>query len=71
MNLKALRDLRKERGISQKEMGAALGFAQSVYHRIETGEISLKAKHIPIIAMKLGMTPAELSEVLFYEIKTA
>jgi transcriptional regulator with XRE-family HTH domain len=71
MNLKELRRLRKQKKITQNEMGQALGIAQSVYQRIETGEIELKAKHIPVIAFKLGMTPSKLSEVLFDGLKTA
>lgn len=71
MNLRALQQLRKSRKISQKEMGEALGHAQSVYHRMETGEIELKAKHIPVIALKLGMKPSELAEILFFEKQTA
>lgn len=71
LNLQALVVLRKQKKISQAEMAQALGYAQSVYHRIEKGVIDLKARHIPIIAMKLGMKPSQLAKVLFCEKKTA
>lgn len=50
MNFHDLQKLRREAGLSQEELGAAVGCSQSTIHRIEKGT------HEPGGALKLTIT---------------
>lgn len=66
MNLKAITAIRKSKKITLQEMANALGLKdKSTYYRIETGEVKMKAEHLPVIANKLGLTVDEITRVLF------
>lgn len=66
MNLKAIAAIRKSKKITLQEMANALGLKdKSTYYRIETGEVKMKAEHLPVIANKLGLTVDEITRVLF------
>lgn len=65
MNLKALARLRKQKKISQAQMAEALTIEQCTYNRIENGIYELKAKDLPTIAKRLGVTIQELIVLLY------
>lgn len=68
MNLLYLKQLRLSKKISQQEMAEAIGLTTAGgYHRIETGEVRLKAHHLPAIAEKLGVSVNELSSKIFLD----
>lgn len=55
-----LRDLRKERGLSQDEISKRIGLTQSFYSMIETGErvermnLDMAVKLAKVLGLKLG-----------------
>lgn len=51
-----LKRLRNEKGVSQKEMAARLGFAQSNYNKIEKGIVELTVNRLYEIAEILGVS---------------
>ncbi|GGA46873.1 MAG: helix-turn-helix transcriptional regulator [Firmicutes bacterium] len=68
LNLKALSNYRSKKRISMREMAEALGLkTPGGYARIESGNVKLKAEHLPIIAKMLGLTIVQLVTLLFYE----
>jgi transcriptional regulator with XRE-family HTH domain len=67
INLKALALIRKAKGISQQEIGEAIGKDESTYGRIESGKIALKAKDIPIIAKVLGVSVMDIAGAIFFD----
>lgn len=68
IEIRNLRKLRINRNISLQDMAEALGLKTAGgYLRIETGEIKLKAEHLPTIAKKFGMSLGELISFLFTE----
>lgn len=58
-NLK-IRAVRKERGISQRDLARALGMAQSTLSRIERGERRVSVDRLIAIARALGVRPADM-----------
>jgi transcriptional regulator with XRE-family HTH domain len=71
MNLKALVEIRKQKGVTQVQVGEALGKDESTYGRIESGRIDLKAKDIPMIAKAIDIPVREVVKALFFENDTA
>jgi transcriptional regulator with XRE-family HTH domain len=71
MNLKALVAIRKSKGLTQLELGEALGKDESTYSRIESGKVALKAKDLPIIAKVLGIPVINLAQAIFFEEEVA
>lgn len=68
MNLAYLRQLRLSKKISLEEMARTIGLSTpGGYSRIETGEVKLKAEHLPKIANKLGINLDDLSKEIFFE----
>jgi transcriptional regulator with XRE-family HTH domain len=55
-----LKELRKQKGLSQEEVSEVLNISQSAYARIEKGESSSWAAHLDKIAEFYGVTPEEL-----------
>ena len=55
-----LREARKIKGISQKELAAELGKKQPEYRDYETGKIQLDYEKIIFLCKKLDITPNEL-----------
>lgn len=55
-----LREARKIKGISQKELAAELGKNQPEYSDYETGKIQLDYEKIIFLCKKLDITPNEL-----------
>ncbi len=55
-----LRDIRKEKGISQEELAGKTGFELSQIGRIERGEINTSLSHVSAIAKALKMSVKEL-----------
>jgi transcriptional regulator, XRE family len=55
-----LREARKLKGISQKELAAELGKKQPEYSDYETGKIQLDYEKIIFLCKKLDITPNEL-----------
>src|ERR1700748_2839458 len=57
---KRLQALRKQRGISQKEMAEKLHKSPSSYSRLEKGEIKITLEELPVITALLGCTLDDL-----------
>lgn len=57
-----LRELRKEKGISQESLAWKTGFELSQIGRIERGEVNTSISHLAAIAKALKVTPKELFE---------
>lgn len=55
-----LREARKLKGISQKELATELGKKQPEYSDYETGKIQLDYEKIIFLCKKLDITPNEL-----------
>jgi transcriptional regulator with XRE-family HTH domain len=55
-----LRELRKERNLSQEELAWQTGFELSQIGRIERGEINTSISHVAAIAKVLKVKPEEL-----------
>ena len=55
-----LREARKIKGISQKELAAEIGKKQTEYSDYETGKIQLDYEKIIFLCKKLDITPNEL-----------
>ena len=55
-----IRDIRKGRGISQRDLARALGMAQSTLSRIERGERRVSVDRLIAIARALGVSPADM-----------
>lgn len=55
-----LREARKIKGISQKELAVELGKKQPEYSDYETGKIQLDYEKIIFLCKKLDITPNEL-----------
>ncbi len=55
-----LREARKIKGISQKELAGELGKKQPEYSDYETGKIQLDYEKIIFLCKKLDITPNEL-----------
>lgn len=71
INLKALALIRKAKGVTQLELGKAIGRDESTYSRIESGKVPLKAKDLPAIAKALGIPVMEIAEVIFFDDRVA
>lgn len=66
INLKALKHARQKKNITLEQMAFALGMKTPAgYYLIESGQRRLLAEHIPIISKQIGMSPEELSRLLF------
>ena len=66
INLEALHRTRINKNIPMREMAEALGLkTPGGYARIESGEVKLKAEHLPIIAAKFELTVDQLVNLLF------
>ncbi len=50
MYFQRLKELRKELGMSQSEIGEVLGIMQTVYSRYERGNITLPVEHLVKLA---------------------
>lgn len=55
-----IRAVRKERGVSQRELARALGVAQSTLSRMERGERRVSVDRLIAIARALGVRPADM-----------
>jgi len=55
-----IRHLRKAKGVSQNELAAAAGIAQSVVSRLETGEAKMWRGYARRISAVLGCSPDDL-----------
>ncbi|HLT85901.1 MAG TPA: helix-turn-helix domain-containing protein [Georgenia sp.] len=67
INLNALSNYRTKKKITMREMADAMGLkTPGGYARIESGEVKLKAEHLPIIATQLELTVDQLVHLLFY-----
>lgn len=55
-----LRELRKEKNLSQEELAWQTGFELSQIGRIERGEINTSISHVSAIAKVLKVKPEEL-----------
>lgn len=62
--MKTIADYRKERGLSQENMGKALGVGQSAVAMWETGENLPRADKLPQLAEILGCSIDELMAAL-------
>ncbi len=51
MQYKRIRDLREDKDISQKEMGAMLGVGQTTYSRYETGVLDIPIQSLIQLAL--------------------
>jgi len=58
-----LRKLRKDKGITQKNLSESSGIAMSQIGRIERGEISTSLDHLKTIADHLKVTMTQLFEL--------
>lgn len=57
-----IRAARKERGMSQRDLARALGWAQSTLSRIERGERRLGVDQLIAIARALGVRPSDMMD---------
>ena len=64
-----LRELRKAGGITQVQMAEMLNQTQSLFSKYERGEIRLDIIQMRTIALKLGLTLPEFSEMLEQRLK--
>lgn len=55
--LRRLKKIRRERGLSQKDLAVALGYAQSTVTRFESGRIPIPPLAVRPLAEKLGCSP--------------
>ena len=60
----ALYTLRKQRGLSCKDAGEAIGVSYSVYYRYETADLNISVQAIGKLAVLYGMEPWELFRIL-------
>lgn len=60
----AIRDLRKEAGLSQAVFGEKCGFYQTYLSRIENGSANPTLNAIEVIAKALGMSVFELLDLV-------
>jgi transcriptional regulator with XRE-family HTH domain len=67
VNLKVLALIRKAKGISQAEIGEALGKDESNYCRMENGKYEMRVKELPIIAKALGVPVMDLVQAIFFD----
>jgi transcriptional regulator with XRE-family HTH domain len=61
-----VRELRRERGASQEELGVILGLTKSSVSRIESGDRGLAAQEVALLAPFLGVTS---DRILFGEVE--
>lgn len=60
MNLELLRDIRKQKGVTQEEMARKLGYkSKSGYCNLELGTTKISTEVANQIAILLEMTPEE------------
>ena len=52
--------LRKQRGKTQEQLGAALGIGQPAYSRLEQGQNTMNVVQLGQVAQQLGITPSEI-----------
>ena len=55
-----IRELRKRRGLTQRELAARLCIGQSAVSSLETGRTHLRAEDVPRLAEALGVSIPEL-----------
>lgn len=55
-----LRRLRREQGLTQKELSEACGFSRSYVNKIESGERSPSLQTLEHLAAQLGVDPVQL-----------
>ena len=66
MNLELLRNLRREKKITQATMSEALGKkSKSGYCMMESGEVQIRADQLPTICDTIGMTDEQKLAVVF------
>ncbi len=61
---KSLRDVRKDRGFSQVQMGVWIGVCTPVYAEIEAGERSPTIEQRDALAAHLKLKPADIERLL-------
>lgn len=60
MNLELLRDIRKQKGVTQEEMAKGLGYkSKSAYCNLELGTTKISTEVASQIAILLEMTPEQ------------
>ena len=57
-----LRELRKERGLSQEEFAARAGLNRSYVSDVERGVRNISLQNIDVVAKTLGLTVSELMQ---------
>ncbi|MBI2755070.1 MAG: helix-turn-helix transcriptional regulator [Betaproteobacteria bacterium] len=57
---KVIERLRDARGLTQEQLGGALGIGQSAYSRLEQGQTSMSLAQLHVIAEQLNTTPGSL-----------
>lgn len=63
INLKLIKDRRKENGLTLQKMAENLGFKDaSTYYKYEKGIYKFKAEHIPVLSERLNII---LDEIFF------
>lgn len=66
IDLESLARCRISKGITMKEMAEAMGLkTPGGYARIESGDVRLRAEHLPVIADKFEMTVSQLVKLIF------
>ena len=55
-----IKDIRKERGLTQAELASILGVNQSIVQKLETGATDLDLPWMKRLAKALNVTPLEL-----------
>lgn len=58
-----LREIRKEKGVSQEDLAGKTGFELSQIGRIERGEVNTSISHLAAIAKALKVSPKELVDL--------
>jgi ribosome-binding protein aMBF1 (putative translation factor) len=58
--ISAIRDARREKGISQRALSEKLGEVSNYIHMIEAGQRNVLAEEFIVIAEMLGIDPHEL-----------
>lgn len=61
---KRLQTLRKQKGLSQKDMADKLHKSPSAYSRMESGDIKITLEELPVIADILGCSVSDLLQEL-------
>ncbi|MHB9292500.1 hypothetical protein Holit_01598 [Hollandina sp. SP2] len=51
-----LKEVRKTKGLNQKEFATELGIAQNTYSLIETGKIAMSERNIKMICLTFGVS---------------